>query len=107
MNEISVQQIELSANKNIQENTKETSSFVKFYKSIKTNNKLVVTIDLFLCNFVRFFYVIESAFCIFYLINLTSNLVYLISVVPLLTIIADDLYVSIKRKGKEFYWYIL
>lgn len=80
------------------------SKLIKFYKTTRENRPLVLVVDLILCNIIRFFLLSESAFSIFYLINLTSSLVYLIVLVPLLAIIADDLYVSIKRKGKEYYW---
>jgi len=98
MSEFNIEEIELRALR--QDKDLKESGLVKFLKSCKANKALRLVIDLILCNLVRFFYVIESGFCIFYLINLTSNLVYLIILGPLLVIIVDDLYVSIKRKGK-------
>lgn len=85
-------------------NTSTYSGVAKYYISCKNNKKLRLAIDLLLCNFVRLCFIIESAFCIFYLINLTTSLVYLVSLVPLLAIVADDVFVSVRRKGKEYSW---
>lgn len=81
------------------------SGIAKIYISCKNNEKLRLVIDLFLCNFIRLCFIIESAFCIFYLINLTTSLVYLVTLVPVLVIIADDIFVSLRRRGKEYSWF--
>lgn len=83
---------------------KATRTFGERLTALKENKLLEYFVDIFFCSFIRLFFILESIFCIYYIINLTSNLLYLFVLVPLLGIIVDDIYVSVKRKGKDYFW---
>lgn len=83
---------------------KESRTLGEQLTALKENTTLEHCVDIFLCSFIRLFFILESIFCIYYVISLTSNLLYLFVLVPLLGIIVDDIYVSVKRKGKDYYW---
>jgi hypothetical protein len=63
-----------------------------------------IAIDLFLCNIVRMVFIDEGIFMIYYVVGITNNYYYIFSIIPLILIILDGLYVSVCRLGKENSW---
>ncbi len=95
----------LYSNKESKYNLSKASTASTSSKSMETLNRPIVNcFDILFSNFARLLYVGESCFCIYYIINLTSNMLYLFMLVPLLGICIDAAYVSFFRKGKEYYW---
>lgn len=85
-------------------NSRNEQTFSERLMALRKNTSLEYMADIFLSSFVRLFFILESIFCIYYVINLTSNLLFLFVLVPLVGIIVDDIYVSVKRKGKDYFW---
>jgi len=72
----------------------------------KINPRLAFICDIFLCLAVRMILLIHSILCIFYLVSSTNvnNYTFLILVVLLIFIIVDAAVVTVKRRGKEWFW---
>lgn len=70
----------------------------------KLNPALAQWFDIVLCHLVRFILLIQSIFCIYYLVSSTQEYAWLVLIVFLLVIVVDTLYVAIRRKGQEWYW---
>lgn len=61
-------------------------------------------LSLSICNIVRLIYILETVFCMYYVTAITYNLFYLFLIVLLINIVIDDLFVTLTRKGNEYYW---
>ena len=59
-----------------------------------------------MCNLIRFIFIIEASFFIYYLVTFSSY-IYLLLVILLLSIIADGLSLLIENNGEEKQWYNL
>ena len=60
--------------------------------------------DTFLILLIRVAYMLEIALFYYYVIALTSNLLYLLASIGLIIIIVDTVYIVGLRSGKEFSW---
>ena len=62
-------------------------------------------LSLSICNIVRFVFIFEVSFCIYYLTAVTYSFFYLFLLVVLINIVIDDVFVILSRKGNEHYWF--
>ena len=60
--------------------------------------------DIFICTVIRLVFVLQSLFCVYYLISYSLNYTFLILCLGIIFILADSVYIIVKRKGKEHMW---
>lgn len=73
----------------------------------RKRSKWEIVIDVTLCLLVRFIFIVESSFWIYYTIGITGNRNLLWLMVLLILILLDGLYLSLFRHGYEHSWFLV
>ena len=73
-------------------------------ESDRNQKKWRTILDMFFCIFVRLFFIGQSIFCIYFLIEISLNKYFLFLIILLVLILVDAFYITIFRLGKEHTW---
>lgn len=92
------------SSKNLDENKHKPINNQSNKEHGKVVKNLVIVRRYARCTLARLYFVIPSLFNIFVLSCMYGRLMFFISIFPLL-IIADGIFVSVKRKGRDYRWY--
>ena len=88
----------------VEESFDENACYYRPEENTKANSKCKSVYDIALCSLVRLVFLVQSSFCIYYLVSFQKNYVYLSLSFGLIVFIADTIYIIVRRKGKEHMW---
>lgn len=72
----------------------------------RSKEKIILVIDIVMGLLVRIAYLGQAIYCIYMIATLTSKPTYWILTIFVAAILGEGLFVIVKRRGKEFSWYI-
>lgn len=78
-------------------------SIISYY--LKPNEKMIKFIDIVVSQLVRYIYIAQAGFCIYYLATVLNNALYLLMALGLLVILSDGIWIATRRNGKEYTWF--
>ena len=83
-----------------------TSTSFACYHMFWTDEKIVKLVDVLMSLLVRLVYICQASFSIYIVATLMATPFYWTLVLAVLAIVVDGFIVVVRRKGKEYTWYI-
>ena len=73
-------------------------------KDVKDQSLLKIVKNIIFCNKVRFFFILQCSFWIYYVTGIGKSYLYTLISILLFIILLDAIYVSVFRNGIEYVW---